>query len=408
VVRCAHCEAAVSEWAARCPECGASLDDAAPIVAEPAPAPVSPPSSAAVLDGARRRRLSHRSLAIGLAVVAVIGVTTGVVSMGVVSTGRGGPPRSGRAPPGFLRTLQAVGLGPYAVISTGTDGVHVIPLAGGPESHPLTTPTGPPVSTSGGVVFVSKGTAFLLAAPFTSPPRALVDADRVFPMVWPGTIGVGSRAGSGAVSLQFVDLQTGNPISAPMGGLPHGYQPVAQVLAVGPGGVLRTWEPGSGGRAQLGPALGDTAIVMGTDGQVVAWLAAGDCAPNGECPLHITDIESGPLEGDRLVVPPLGHRGFLRGGALSPDGQFLAAFVSVPGGRQAQAELAIIDMTTSQLSLIAGSTIPIDKAGPSAQWTPDGSFVFFSGPHGQMHAYQPGDTRATALDIKGSTSFAIG
>jgi hypothetical protein len=105
VVRCANCGADASEWAARCPECGASLDDAAAVIEEPvAPAPVSPPSSAGVLDGVGQRRIWRRSLAIGLAVVAVLGVTTGVVV-----TGGGGPSRSGRATPGLERTLYAFG-----------------------------------------------------------------------------------------------------------------------------------------------------------------------------------------------------------------------------------------------------------------------------------------------------------
>jgi hypothetical protein len=408
VVRCTNCDAGVSEWAARCPKCGASLDDAAAIVEEPAaPGPVSTRPSVAGLDGAKQRRISLRAATIGLAIVAVIGVTTGVVA-----TGRGGLSRSGPPAPGLLRTLQALGLGPYAVVSTGRDGVHVIPVAGGPESHPITMPTGSPVSTSDGVVFVSGGTAYLLAPPFSSPPRPMVGADRLFPMEWPGTVGVGSGAAPGAVRVQYLDLQSGNPTGAPMGELPRGYQPVTQAVAVGPGGVLRTWEPGAGGLTRLGPALGDRATVLGSDGQVVAWLAAGDCAPNGECSLHITTIESapesGPLGGDRLVGPPRGHHGFLGGGALSPDGQLLAAFVSVSRGRQAQAELAIIDMTTLQVTLIANSIIPTGIAGPSAQWTPDGAFVFFSGSKGHMYAYQQGDTKATALDIKGSTSFAVG
>ena len=93
---------------------------------------------------------------------------------------------------------------------------------------------------------------------------------------------------------------------------------------------------------------------------------------------------------------------------MSPDGQLLAAFVSVPRGRQAQAELAIIDTTTLEVTLIADSTIPTGKASPAAQWTTDGSFVIFSGPQGHMYAYQRGDTGATALDIKGSTDFAVG
>jgi hypothetical protein len=301
-----------------------------------------------------------------------------------------------------LQTLRT-----YTIVYTGSDGVHVVSLERHRESRPVTAPAGPPLETSDGVAFVSSGTLYLLPAPFTGPARTSVDADRLFPMVWPGIVGVANDAGRGIVSVQYVDVQGNSPDSATPWQLPAGYQPVSQFLATGPAGVLRIWEPGSGGQAQLGRTISHTVEVTGVSGQVVAWRAVDKCAPNGECPMQISGSDPTSPGGDHTVIPPLGHRGFLAGGALSPDGRFLAGFVAAPSGSRSEAELAVIDMGSFNAKLIEGSTISVRDAVPSAQWAPDGGAVFFSGRQGKMHVYQPGEVRATTLDVQGSTSFAV-
>lgn len=124
--------------------------------------------------------------------------------------------------------------------------------------------------------------------------------------------------------------------------------------------------------------------------------------------MHIGSSDpSSPPDSDHTIDPPPGHRGFLPGGALSPDGQFLAGFVIAPGGRRSQEELAIIDTTSFKATLIAGSTIGTGTSMPSAHWTPDGAAVFFSGSQGKMHVYQRGATRGATLDAPGSLSFTV-
>jgi hypothetical protein len=303
--------------------------------------------------------------------------------------------------------LAVQALGAYSIVYTGGDGVRVVPLSGGGESRPVTAPAGPPLQTAPGVAFVSAGTLYLLAPPFTDPRRTSLRADGLFPMVWPGTVGVKDVA-QDAVFARYVDVQNDDPDG--LGGwlLPRGYKPVSQFLATGPGGVLRSWEPGSGRQAELGPVIGShIRWVSGSNGQVVAWLAANGCASSGECPMRISG--SGPPSAgvDHSIVPPPGHRGFLPGGALSPDGQFLAGFVTAPGGRRSQDQLAIIDTATFDATLIDGSTVGVGKSIPSAQWTPDGQAVFFSGGQGDMHVYQQGATRATTLHTPGALSFTV-
>ncbi len=64
------------------------------------------------------------------------------------------------------------------------------------------------------------------------------------PMIWPDTIGVIRHIGPTAVSAFYVDLQDRSPSDSPGWTLPSGYHPVGQFLAMGPGGLLRTWQPG--------------------------------------------------------------------------------------------------------------------------------------------------------------------
>jgi hypothetical protein len=67
----------------------------------------------------------------------------------------------------------------------------------------------------------------------------------------------------------------------------------------------------------------------------------------------------------------------------------------------------MVDMTTLQVTLIPHSNIAVRTAGGSAHWTPEGSYVLFSGPQGPMLAYHPGDLRAITLKIRGSNTFTI-
>lgn len=399
VVRCVQCRAAVSEWAARCPACGATLDGAAPIAEEPQPAPpaaTGPPPIATDREPGHRRR-SHWVLAVNLAIVAATAVVVGLV----VGTNQK-PSRPGTGAPA---SASGPSFDSYTVVYTGENGVEILPLDGQKPRFPVRTETGPPVGTSAGVAFVHDGTAYLISPPYEAPPRPVLAANGLFPMVWPGTIGAERGGEAGSRTALYVDLeQTGSTVS-PEGQFPLGYQPVGQFFALGPGGLLRFWWPDSGGRVQLGPVVGHAAAVVGTVNSSVAWLSSGTCAPNGECTLHVTTSDTPAPGVDQLVRPPRGHAGFLPGGAVDPTGSLIAAFVATSPDH---ATLAIVDTGVLDTTLVPDSTIAVGHGTAKAQWTPDGAYVLFSGPGGSMHAYAPGAARAVNLGIKGSTSFTVG
>jgi hypothetical protein len=249
--------------------------------------------------------------------------------------------------------------------------------------------------------------AYFLPAPYNGTPSPLVPAERVFPMVWPGLVGVERTPGSGTVSAEFVNIGSADPPAAPVWQFPAGYQPVAQFLSTGPGGALRNWAAGPGSLVVLGQTLGHAAGVLGDDGTNVAWLAGSGCAATRECSLHVTNTDAPPASADRTVAPLRGHDGYLPGGALSPDGSQLAVFVAGPGRHHSDAELALVDTTTWHVTLVGDSVVPVGHSAATAEWTPDGSTVFFSGSKGPMRAYELGDANAISIGIKGSDSFAV-
>lgn len=294
----------------------------------------------------------------------------------------------------------------YIVVTTGTTGVTVTPLDGQPAFQPVSTPVEGALPTTDGVAFVNAGEAEVLPAPFSGPPEPLAPADRIFPMPGLGTLGVDTALPSGGAAVSYVDVDTGTSLSAPAWELPPGYRAVGQYLAEGPGGRLRVWAPVPGPAAQLSPTFGHALSVAGVDDSTVAWFPAGACTPGRECPLELTYIGLSPEPGPTTEAVPLaGHRGFLPGGAISPDGRHVAVFVSERHGTQA--ELAIVDLTTLQSRVVPGSAVPVGPGGAAVQWAPDGSAVFFASAGGPMHGYRLDDRRAAILALAGSLSFEV-
>ncbi len=210
----------------------------------------------------RPQRVRRRARLVGLAIVLAAGAAVGLTVSGI-----GGSPRPTAAPTpaASLEALRA-----YAIVYTGSDGVQVVSLSGDRKSRPITAPAGPPLQTGASIAFVSSDTLYLLGAPFTDPRPTSLDADRLFPMAWPGTVGVANEVAQNIVRAQYVDLQDKNLIGGSGWELPPGYRPVSQFLATGPGGVLQVLEPGSGGRAQLGPVIAlHTVWVTGANTQAV-------------------------------------------------------------------------------------------------------------------------------------------
>ena len=333
-------------------------------------------------------------MAIGLAGIAVAGTLTGVVMS--VSASSSPPAKALGLGPSFLQTLSS-----YSAVYTGSDGVHVVPFDGRPASRALAAASSAPVQTSDGAVFLSAGQAYFLSAPFGSSPRALVPADQIFPMVWPGVIGVGRHLSSGAVQINFVELDGQSSLDTTLGTLPAGYQPVAQSLAVGPGGDLRTWDAAIVGVVELGPSLGRASSVIGVSGTTFAWLGTTGCVSDGECPLLVSANETAP---GQLIPAPAGHAGYLPGGALSPAGDMIAAFIA---GSRHTAQLAIIDLANASTDILPGS-VPAGAGELSADWSPDGTLVVFAGSNGILHVYPLNDGKTAALKVKVSGRFAVG
>jgi hypothetical protein len=137
---------------------------------------------------------------------------------------------------------------------------------------------------------------------------------------------------------------------------------------------------------------------------MVAWSDRSPLCSTGACPLHVTDVGTGK---DRLVAPPVGGAGYLRGGAFAPDGATLAAFVPGASGGSS-ALLVLIDLTTGRVEgPIPGSEVPVGEPVVAAAWSPTSHWLYFSGLGAWMKAYRPGDGSAIELTRPGSYTFAV-
>src|SRR5579871_4605288 len=159
-VRCRRCGADVSEWAARCPECGAGLDDAAP-------------AHGAIPPGRYRRRRGGRwrlGLALLVAAVAVAAVLTLRQSGGGHATLTGVPAE--------LRDRLLFFAGPGEGKVVRADGTVVQSL---PQVGSVSYPIKPVVTAEHLVVFALDGQAYRVGADAPGPAVRVGAADRVFP-----------------------------------------------------------------------------------------------------------------------------------------------------------------------------------------------------------------------------------
>ena len=206
--------------------------------------------------------MGRRARLVGLAIVLAAGTAVGLTVSGI---GGSPHPRAAPTPAAGLVAMRA-----YTIVYTGSDGVQVVSLSGDRESRPITAPTGPPLQTGSGIAFVSSDTLYLLAAPFTDPRRTSLDADRLFPMLWPGTVGVANDVAQNTVRVQYVDLQGNSLVGGSGWELPSGYRPVSQFLATGPEGSFEPWDPGPAGRARAGPGHRPDTL-SGSAGPTLRW-----------------------------------------------------------------------------------------------------------------------------------------
>jgi len=326
--------------------------------------------------------------------------------------------RTAPSPPGGSVSVLAGYSLVYA--DSGSD-VSVVPFAGARHTFQDFSANGypdRPIRTGQAVAFVRAGTLYRLTAPYTGVPEPVGPADRLFPALTPGVVGVHRGPGLGGLStLELVSVQPGGGGGSGLFALQPDYVPVAQlrsgflVWEQPTPGLLRVWRLGPAGAGGFGRTLGTAAAVLGTSGDRVAWLAASGCDPAGECPLHITDASSGK---DVVVTPPPGYAGFLDGGSFSSAGNVLAAFVYDPVRGTPAARLVLVSLISQagrqqwSAAVVAQSDVPVANGVPeSAVWTADGAHVLFSGPSGRVHDYRPGDAASFATDQPASASFTV-
>src|SRR6202022_4402687 len=116
------------------------------------------------------------------------------------------------------------------------------------------------------------------------------------------------------------------------------------------------------------------------------------------CLLHLTDVSAGT---DRVIAPPAGSSEFLAGGALSPQGNTLAALVdqSDPAaGRNAL--VVLIDTASGALTPVANSAIEYGEDIGAAAWSPTSQWLYFCGGGvAPMKAYYPTNPAAIELTV---------
>jgi hypothetical protein len=141
-------------------------------------------------------------------------------------------------------------------------------------------------------------------------------------------------------------------------------------------GTLGIWHPSTGRVQIVGPAWQVTATYTAPDARhsLIAWTPAS-CGGSDQCPMNITNTASNSA---RIVHSPSGP--FLWGGAFSPDGHQLAAFVgSAAEDGNPTAQLAIITVRSGALRLVQGALTWAGDAVGWAQWLPNGRHVITNG-----------------------------
>ena len=330
--------------------------------------PVVEPSPVAPAKGRR----SRRAILVVAGLVGVVATALAVATTFFDSAGDSRPTRGVVAYADYFRSFRVVDL------PSGRSAAIELPADGYPEQ---------PVVTDGSIVFLAAGAAWVTDPP-GSEPRLLGPAAHVIAAETTGTVWL---VRSGEMVVQLVDL-SGDTV-APAVILPEVRRLVASLsdgllLVQRTDGTLEVLDPATGGITFDGSEPADVAA---TQGSLVAWIAP--CVKAG-CPLHLTDVATGI---DRVIAPPTGAPGWVRGGAISPDGKTLAAFVdaeSPEADKQSVATLVLVDVETGRLTPVPGSEVPFGEPIVAAAWSPTSGWLFYSGVLDPMYAYRPGPAGA--------------
>jgi hypothetical protein len=199
--------------------------------------------------------------------------------------------------------------------------------------------------------------------------------------------------------------------------IPHGYELTSPARATVDGVLvektttaathqLADWNPPTGQIRQIGSfaRLIDTYTSAGASSST---LALTSCPSTGRCSLELTDSRTGATT--RISPPSVGtlsgDTGFDGGGAFSPDGSQLAAFISETSVLGPEAKVAIIDMHTLAVEVVKGSDVGLGESYGYASWSPSGEWLFFGGLSGPVDGVRRGDVQARVLPVAGGYSL---
>jgi hypothetical protein len=316
-------------------------------------------------------------------------------------------PRRAPAVDASLAWIAPAGLtvaDPYAVTGGASGGSSGSPSDGSAAGDWCTTC---PVIRVGEYAYTAQNGTVYRLDPGTTRLRAVGTGSDVFPATTPGLfyVQVGDRVERWRA--------TRGRVAGPWR-IPAGYRLTDPPLAVADGVLVETdgdaiettlarWDTGSGRVTRLGTVWHpiDTFRPGGARTSRVAWV---DCPASGAppCALVLGDSVMGAR---RRIVAPTPGTGFLYGGAFSPDGSRLAAFVSASRGG-GTATLVLVDVATGQVQPVPDASVDIGEAYGYATWSPSGRWVVFGGIDPPMHAFELGTRAAVALPYPSDYSVA--
>ena len=395
----------MSVWAGRCPSCGARLPQAGSTRRPPSPPPAHRP-------GRARRRLDGWVLVVPLLAAGLLIGLTVWVRAHAGPTGPARPPAS---------TIPSAALGAdlsHRILVEGDQArlrfFHLDGTAEADVTVPPTTEAPRPLAVGTALVFTAARQARVIADPPAGAVRALGPADRLIRAVNPGQLWLVRDQDQAPATVQLACVPgpgvACSAFPAPRQ-VPAGMRPVASLA----GGLLlvaarpdvmapaEMWDPFADRVVFRFPAaFGD---VIDTHLNVVVWRSGGPgvCTGGVQCPLHITDVGSGQ---DQLIPAPPGSSGYMGGGALSPDGSYLAAFAAVPD-EDSRARPVIIRLGPQPDVQAVAAVVAVGEPFGAAVWDPVTQVVFVSGLSGSILACRPDNPLPTVLPVPASYAFTV-
>lgn len=301
------------------------------------------------------------------------------------------------------------------IVDVDATGPEIIDPASGAR-RPIPTPGGvarngcvdcPVVKLGAGVVFTLGGRAFWMRD-IASAVQDIGAAQWAYPAATDDAVWLTEGPAAGRrMDLRLVDVGTAavrartslDPGVRPAGAaLPEGIVTVNS----GPDGshhVLEVWDP-STSRVRWSSNDDGAFVAASTTstGSQIAWRA-GATAPNGAPPAardtNGTITLSNLRDGSKTKVGSPADVGTpVTGGSLSPDGTTLASFVSLSALNaqgQRRVGLVLTDLRTMQASTAPVAELEHGGMSIAANWSPDGSSLYFVGAGPQGQALRIGD-----------------